>query len=201
MKAPLKQFLKNIESIDTIDGIHSYFEQQVPAMDISEILRAEYVLLVSAFDYYVHDLVRDGMLEIFEGKNKTNSEFDRFHISLKSVNLLLSTSDKVVRVQLLDNEIRKITSKHSYQAPSSVERALSLISVKSIWKAISKDLKIDKEDIVKELGLIVHRRNKIAHEADINPITNGKTLIDKKTVKDVREFLVKLVRAIDKKVK
>ena len=200
MNDPLRQFLKNIESIDTIDGIHSYFEQQVPAIDISEILRAEYVLLVSAFDYYIHDLVREGMLEIFDGKNKSNPDYDKFHISLKSVNLLLSNKDMLTRRQLLDNEIRKINSKHSYQAPGNVERALSLISFKSVWKNISIDLKMDKEDIVKELGLIVHRRNKIAHEADINPLTNDKTSIDKKTINDVRDFLVKLVRAINKKV-
>ncbi len=200
MNAPLKQFLKNIESIEIIDGIHSYFEQQVPAIDISEILRAEYVLLVSAFDYYVHDLVREGMLEIFDGKSKPNTEYDKFHISLKSVNLLLSTTDNIVRRRLLDNEIRKINSRHSYQAPSNVERALALISIKSIWQNVAKDLKMDKEDIVKELGLIVHRRNKMAHEADINPVTNDKTPIDKKTINDVRDFIVKLVKAIDQKV-
>ncbi|HOV10276.1 MAG TPA: HEPN domain-containing protein [Bacteroidales bacterium] len=200
INAPLNQFLRNVESIDTIDSIHTYFEVQVPAIDISEILRAEFVLLVSAFDYYIHDIVREGMLSIFDGKNKTNKDFDQFAISLKAVNILLSASDDQIRRQLLDNEIRKVNSKHSYQAPSNVERALSIISFKSVWKKISIDMKMNEDDIVKELGLIVHRRNKIAHEADMNPVTNEKSPIDKQTIRDVRVFLINIVRAIDKKI-
>jgi len=200
MNTPFSQYLRNVESIDTIDGIHTYFEERVPAIDISEILRAEYVLLVSAFDYYIHDIVREGMLKIFDGKYRSNKDFDRFTISLKIVNILLSTNDNQLRRQLLDNEIRKINSKHSYQSPSNVERALSIISFKSVWKRISRDMKMSQEDIVKELGLIVHRRNKIAHEADIDPVTNEKTPIDKQTIKDVRDFLMNLVSILDKKI-
>lgn len=37
MTNSLKQFHKNIESINTIDGIYTYFESQVKAVNISEI--------------------------------------------------------------------------------------------------------------------------------------------------------------------
>lgn len=200
MSKSLQGFHKNIESINIIDGIYGYFEKQVPAIDLSEILRAEYVLLVSAFDYYIHDVVREGMLKIFEGTRSGNECYDKFSITLKALNLIISTNDQNIRKQLLDNEIRKINSKHSYQAPTNVERALALIEVKSIWRSVSLILRMPKDDIVKELGLIVNRRNKIAHEADIDPITNDKTQIDRNTVDDVKLFIVKLVNAIDKKL-
>lgn len=200
MSNSLNQFQKNIESINIIDGIYIYFESQVKAVDLSEIIRAQYVLLVSAFDYYIHDLVRDGMLKVFDGLKSPNSEYNKFSISLKTLSLLLSIDDTNIRRQLLDNEIRNVTSKHSYQAPSNIERALTLIAIKSIWSSVAKELKMNKEDIVKKLGLIVNRRNKIAHEADIDPITNEKTPIDRNTLIDVKTFISQIAIAIDKKV-
>jgi hypothetical protein len=199
MSNSLKQFHKNIDSINTIDGIYIYFESQVKAIDLSEILRAQYVLLVSAFDCYIHDIVREGMLNIFDGKENVNHKYENFLISVKTLNLMLSTGDKDIRRQLLDAEIRKVTTKHSYQAPLNVENALSLIAFKSVWKSLSAELKMLKDDIPKELSLIVNRRNKIAHEADIDPVTNDKTAIDRQTIIDVKTFITKLVTAIDKK--
>lgn len=200
MTNSLKQFHKNLESVNIIDGIYIYFESQVKAVDLSEIIRAQYVLLVSAFDYYIHDLVRDEMLKVFDGIKSPNSEYEKFSISLKTVNLLLSNDDASIRRQLLDIEIRNITSKHSYQAPTNVERALALIAIKSIWGTVAKELRMKKEDVVKELGLIVNRRNKIAHEADIDPVTNEKTPIDRNTLIYIKNFITKIVIAIDKNV-
>jgi len=200
MTNSLKQFHKNIDSINIIDGIYIYFDKQVKAVDLSEIIRAQYVLLVSAFDYYIHDLVRDGMLKVFDGAKAPNNNYNKFSVSLKTLNLLLSNDDPNIRRQLLDNEIRNVISKCSYQAPSNVERALILIDIKSIWSFVAKELHLDKEDIVKELGLIVNRRNKIAHEADIDPISNEKTPIDRDTLIYVKTFITKIVEAIDKKI-
>jgi len=200
MSKSLDQFKKNLNSIEIVDGIYLYFESNVKAMDVSEILRAQYVMLVSAFDYYIHDIVREGMLEIFDGKKKSNRNYEQFLISLKALQLILATKDKNLRNQIIDNEIRKITCKQSFQGPSNVERALSLISIKSIWQSLSHKLKIPKDDLIKKLGLIVNRRNKIAHEADIDPITLSKTPIDRTTLIDVKLFIISVVDAIDTKL-
>ncbi len=200
MTNSLKQFHKNLESINTIDGIYTYFESQVKAIDLTEIIRAQFVLLVSAFDYYIHDLVRDGMLKVFDEEKEPNENYNKFSISLKTLNLLLSTDDNNIRRQILDNEIRTVTSKCSYQAPSNVERALALIDIKTIWSFVGKELNMTKDDVTKELGLIVNRRNKIAHEADIDPVTNEKTALDRQTLLYVKDFMTNIVTAIDKKV-
>lgn len=197
MTNSIKQFYKNIDSINIIDGIYLYFENQVKAIDISEILRAQYVLLISAFDYYIHDVVREGMVKIFSGVNPENDNYNNFTISLNVVRLILATDDTNVRRQLLDNEIRKINSKQSYQAPTSVEKALRLIAIKSIWSKVGAELSLSAEDVTKKLGLIVNRRNKIAHEADIDTITNNKTTIDRQTLIEVKDFITKVVAAID----
>jgi hypothetical protein len=193
-------FLKNLESVNVIDNIYGYFSLKVGVMDLSEILRSQYVLLVSAFDYYIHDIVKEGMLEIFEGVKSTNKNYDQFSISLEKVRLLLSATCDADKRAILDTEIRRITFKDSYQAPRSVESALNLIDIKSVWSVIRPDLGISSDDIKTRLGLIVHRRNKIAHEADMDPITGRKSDIDRDTIIEVRDFLHSIVSAVDRRV-
>lgn len=193
-------FKRNIDSINTIDNLYVYFNSQVKALDLSEILRAQYVLIVSSFDYYIHDIVKEGMLKIFEGQVQSNSNYEQFSISLNALQSILLTTDQNQRKQILDNEIRKITSKDTYQAPANVEKALGLIDLTSIWSTISPEIGKSAKDIKAELGLIVHRRNKIAHEADINPLTNSKFTIERSTLIEVKEFIIKIVEAIDNKI-
>ena len=58
---------------------------------------------------------------------------------------------------------------------------------------------MDKDDIPRELGLIVNRRSKIAYEADIDSIINDKTPIDQAII-EVKTFIVKLATPDDKKL-
>lgn len=55
------------------------------------------------------------------------------------------------------------------------------------------------EDVKTNLGLIILRRNKIAHEADIeNFVSMKKSEIERKDVEGVISFLDNVVLAIDK---
>lgn len=55
------------------------------------------------------------------------------------------------------------------------------------------------EDVKTNLGLIILRRNKIAHEADIeNLVSMKKSEIERTDVEEVLSFLDNVVLAIDK---
>ncbi|MFY4754496.1 hypothetical protein ACOTV2_12130, partial [Aliarcobacter butzleri] len=45
------------------------------AVDLSGILRAQYVMLVSALDYYLHELIRSFMIEIYKGNKSSTKGF------------------------------------------------------------------------------------------------------------------------------
>lgn len=201
MSNPLNIFDKNIESINSLASIYLYFENnKVEALDFTEILRAEFVLLVSAFDHYVHELVKEGMLAIFEGIKSPNKNFDNFTITLKTLNLILSTDEQHEKKAILDGEIKKITAKDSYQSPSSIEKALGLIDFTNVWNTISPEMGIPPKDIKDRLALIVNRRNKIAHEADFDYTFGSKNPIDRELVDDVRNFIINLVKAIQSQI-
>jgi hypothetical protein len=91
MQSALDQFHISIQRVRDLIVIHNSVKTQAAAvLDLSDILRAALVLAVSALDYYVHEVVRLGMLEIHRGQrpepnpssNTVQSAFSRFQVSL-----------------------------------------------------------------------------------------------------------------------
>lgn len=68
MQSAIDQFNISITRVREIIAIHHFLDSQsTKVLDISDILRAALVLAVSALDYYVHEVVRIGMIEIHLG--------------------------------------------------------------------------------------------------------------------------------------
>ena len=118
---------------------------------------------------------------------------------MSTVKELLATSDVSLRERIYNTSVKKILSKDSYQSPKSVEFALSMVNMKKIWSKIGKKMEMSTEDVKTNLGLIILRRNKIAHEADIeNLVSMKKTEIERTDVEEVITFLNNVVLAIDR---
>jgi hypothetical protein len=93
MQSPLDQLRISIQRVRDLISLHNSIKAQATAaLDVSDILRSALVLGVSALDYYVHDVVTLGILEIHRGTrpepavtaNATQSAFSRFKVSLGS---------------------------------------------------------------------------------------------------------------------
>lgn len=118
---------------------------------------------------------------------------------MSTVKELLATSDAMLRESIYNVSVKKILSKDSYQSPKSVEFALSMVNMKNIWSKVGKLIGMSTEDVKTNLGLIILRRNKIAHEADIeNLVSMKKSEIERTDVEEVIVFLNNVVLAIDK---
>lgn len=62
MQEAIDLFHANLERIRSLDSIVAAMSSQTTD-DLTDILRAELVMSVSALDYYLHEVVRFGMLE------------------------------------------------------------------------------------------------------------------------------------------
>ena len=198
MREPINSFKESVESIKNLHALHKHLCSLLPAMDLSEILRAEIVLTVSAFDCFIHDIVRKGVMDIFNANRDKNSKYDNLCIPISTVKQMLQADNDLDRNELLEISVKKILSKESYQSPSSIENALQLISIKKIWSSIKDEMHMSSEDITKKLGIIISRRNKIAHESDIkNHIDTTKNEIEREDVDDIIDFISTLVECIN----
>lgn len=189
------KFKSNIASASILERIFEYLSQNTMPFEPDELLRAEFVMLVSAFDCYVHDYVRERMVGAFDNPLVMSDKTREYKVSLGAMMDIMNESNPILKMQLLGNEIKKIESSNSYQSSTSVEHALGLIGFKKIWTSLyGKTVANAKK---KQLDLIVRRRNQIAHEADIDYVTNQKNPICLADVTDAKKFLYDMVGLID----
>lgn len=246
MQSALDQFRISIGRVRDLIAIHNSVKAQATsALDVSDILKASLVLVVSALDYYIHEVVTLGMIEIHCGQrpepsppsNTSKSAFSRFEISLSAArqerimaidiaswleneiqqsygstfiqeshtisSLIAIISTTILNkfnnnVSWLENEIRETLSYKSFQQPDKIADAIRLISDKKLWDEVAVKMGRPTKDIKQQLSLIVDRRNKIAHEADIDPTFNigNRWNIDELLVNDAVDFIEQVVENI-----
>lgn len=176
------------------------------------LLKAQLVNVVSAFDMLVHNVVKHGVIEIFTKTRKQTPKFQIFSFQAKTVMKLMevmtpgfmpSTPDEIPEV-ILERDLSKRLSYMSFQHPDKVVDALSLIwSEQHKLQTLAVDIGLagitdnDKvANLKQKLETIIQRRNQIAHEGDIDPTTMLPRTIDINDVKDATDFVESLGHSI-----
>ena len=189
-------FHTNMLRVRTLGGLYGALSNLITgAVDPSDILRAQIVLVVSALDHYVHQISFLGIQQVLDGLRPSTRSFLSLKVSMESV--MGSWASPGTSDRLLD-EIRERHSYLSFQKPESIAEAVRLFSDVSFWSEVGKKLSQPEVDVKNRLTLIVDRRNKIAHEADMDPSYPGaRWPISESDVEATLEFVEDLCEAID----
>ncbi len=101
-------------------------------------------------------------------------------------------------ISWLEDEIRENLSFKSFQQPDKIADAIRLISDHKLWDEVAAKIGKPTKAIKQQLSSIVDRRNKIAHEADIDPTFNigNRWNIDELLVNDAVDFIEQVVESI-----
>ena len=175
------------------------------ALQPDELLRAEWASRVSALDLYVHELVAQNLLLIFEGSRPSCPGFEKFQISSHTMMRIQAATTVTDQNTAFDLEVRTKLSRVTYQYPDDIADGMRLISPCKLWNEVALKLgattatvSADTESIKKRLSLIVDRRNKIVHEGDLQPMVPRMPWpISRADVSDVAKFINEIVSAID----
>lgn len=197
MQKALDDFEASMARVRALHALHGSFTHLVTeAVDLSDILRAEVVLAVSALDYFIHELTRLGMRECWAGNRAHTDALQRFQLPLSVIRgLTASPGDD----QALDSQIRLRHGFLSFQHPDRVADAIRLFSDVRLWEEVGKEMSSSAQTVKSSLVLIVDRRNKIAHEADIDPSYPGQRWpIDVPMVEEIFTTIEAICRAIYK---
>lgn len=163
----LEQFRENIRRVQALGGLYDVLNQQTtPALDLTDLLRSQIVMAVSALDHYVHEITRVGMLEVYSDKRPQTPAFLRFQVTMESTLRGIAAGEN--NDGWLDEEIRKKHGYLAFQHPDRIADAIRLFSSCTLWISVASELNLEVEDVKTELQLIVNRRNQIAHEADLD---------------------------------
>lgn len=195
MQSALDEFEKTLARVRHFHGLHAAFTATLTdAVDLSDILRAEIVMAVSALDRYVHDLTRLGMIECHTGRRPKTDAFNKFSVPMSAARAVANGATASIA---LEAEIRSKHSYLSFQHPDKIADAVRLFSSVPLWEQVGARLGLSGKDTKAMLGVIVDRRNKIAHEADTDPTFPGQLwIIDRPMVEAMVNDIERIVRAI-----
>ena len=191
------QFKENLKRCRELGGLAVAMQSlTTAAIDVSDLWRAQIVLVVSALDHFIHDLVRLGMIESAKGRRPQTDSYLRFDITLAATQSALSGSPHEVWI---GETVRAKHSWQSFQDPDKLADAIRLMSSVKLWEDVGAELGLPPKDVKTRLKLIVDRRNKIAHEADLDPTNPGfRWSIHGPMVSDTVDFIEQLGDAIYK---
>lgn len=177
-------------TIKQIDGLTTNL------LDLSDLYRSQIVLVVSALDHFIHSFVLEEMLEIYSGRRSTTNSFNDYPIPISSVQTGRPSMSTIA------SHIRQKHSWLTFQDPIKIADALRLISDKKVWEEVAPHFRISAGDLKTKLKLIVDRRNKIAHEADMDPSFPGrKWPISEQIVTETVDFISELASEIYRKIR
>lgn len=166
MKRAIEALRTSMSRVRHLGGLHdALLSLTTRAVDTSDLLRAQVVLGVSALDYYVHEITVLGMVAVFEGKCPPTPAFLKYRVSMDS----MFTGGASGSSSWFESDVRERHSYMSFQQPDKIADAIRLFSEVKLWQEVSAQLATSEQDVKTRLKLIVDRRNKIAHEADIDP--------------------------------
>lgn len=197
MHSALQQFRINLLRARELGTLAAAVTQiTTTAIDVSDMWRAQIVLGVSALDYLIHELARIGMIEISKGARPKTDAFSKFSLPLKAVERALNGQS---HESWLGDTVREKLSWLSFQHPDKIADAIRLISSKKLWEEVGNELNLTAKDVKLRVEMIVDRRNKIAHEADMDPANPGfRWPINQQMASDALDEIERVAEAVFK---
>lgn len=192
-----QQLNENLIRVRELGGLAAAVQSlTTSAVDVSDLWRAQIVLVVSALDFFIHELTRIGMIESAKGVRPKTDAYLRFEIPLSATDSAVAGLAHEVWV---GETVRAKHSWQSFQDPDKLAEAIRCISPAKLWEEVGNELGQPAKDVKTRLKLVVDRRNKIAHEADQDPTNPGfRWPIDSATAKDTIDFIERVAVAIYK---
>jgi hypothetical protein len=166
-----------------------------PPYDYSDLLRWQWAQVISALDKLVHDLVRSGMLDIYQGRRAVTPKFNGFVVTLELVNEIRCNPSQ--ELQIIDRHIILTNGYKAFQDPDKIADALSYIWNENYkWDKIAAEINDTPHNVKTFLKNIVIRRNQIVHEGDYDGYSMQRQTIAETDVLDVVNFVTNLGKAI-----
>lgn len=186
-------FHRNIQQANELGILYDYLSDLVKIPEqFDDLLRSQIVNAVSAFDKLMHDLIRIGMVKIFEQQRPATNKYLGETIAIQHLPTLVSGTVPPPAVRF-EEIVREKLSVLSFQDPKKIADGLSFIwNEDQKWQKIALGLGMPDSDAKLKQKLIATRRNAIVHEADLDPVTNQKQVITRAEATDIANFLLAL---------
>lgn len=186
----LKQFNNSIEVVRQKDEIIQFLSAH--GQSTLEIRQSQIILLMSALDLYIHDIVKYCIIQKFNGNQTKTKQYKELLIPMQSVELAIQNPESS---DLLDEVITSINQYKSFTSYGKIKNQLEAVGLKS-KKFNELVLKTESDfgvsDLIEKLRSL---RNRLAHQ-DQQSITSLESELTEEKINQYIDFIYQLVQDI-----
>lgn len=199
----LDQIMQHFE--ETIDAIKAQFSlanELIEANKIFEaenIWRAQIIFLASAFDFYMHELTKYGLCEIYDENWERTEKYDNFQVSMKVIEVAMKSGEDIDWFLDYINGYYQTITMVSYESVKDQFHLLGIdvgaVANRAFYERGETEKTKDK--LKRRLNELFGRRNIIAHQTDREHADARMKNITKEIVENFIVDIEKIVNAID----
>lgn len=193
---------------ESIQAIYTQFEvadELIAYGKIKEgenIWRAQIIFLTSAFDFYMHELTKYGLCEIYDENWERTEKYSNLQVGMKTIEIALKSGEDIDWFLEYINDYYKAITMVSYE---SVKDQLNLLGIdlkKVADRAFYNRGEREKTRVKlrRRLNELFSRRNIIAHQSDRAHADAQVRNITKEIVQDFMDDIQRIVNSINEEV-
>ena len=186
----LKQFNNSIEVVRQKDEIIQFLSAH--GQSTLEIRQSQIILLLSALDLYIHDIVKYCIIQQFNGNQTKTKQYKELLIPMQSVELAIKNPESS---DWLDEVITNINQYKSFTSYGQIKNQLEAVGLKSkkfkeLLLKTESDFGVSK--LIDKLRLL---RNRLAHQ-DQESINSLESELTEEKINQYIDFIYQLVQDI-----
>ncbi len=195
----LQHFVDAIKNINAQFSVADELIESGKVIEGENIWRAQIIFLASAFDFYMHELTKYGLCEIYNENWGRTDKYENLQVNMKVIEVALKSGEDIDWfLEYINNYYRAITMV-SYE---SVKDQLNLLGIDLAYIADGAfyqrgGTENTKDKFKRRLNELFNRRNIIAHQSDRAHTDAQVNIITKKIVQDFICDVEKIVESID----
>lgn len=190
---------------DAIKNINAQFDVADELIESGKIIegeniwRAQIIFLASAFDFYMHELTKYGLCEIYNENWCRTDKYENLQVNMKVIEVALKSGEDIDWFLEYINNYYRVITMVSYE---SVKNQLNLLGIDLASVADGAfyqrgGTENTKDKFKKSLNELFSRRNNIAHQSDRAHTDAQVNIITKEIVQNFICDIEKIVKSID----
>lgn len=195
----MQHFAETIQTINAQFDVADELLESGKVIEGENIWRAQIIFLASAFDFYVHELTKYGLCEIYNENWERTDRYDNLQVKMKVIEVALKSGEDIDWFLEYINGYYQTITMVSYE---SVKEQLNLLGINLALVADGAfyqrgGTENTKDKLKRRLNELFGRRNIIAHQSDRAHTDAQVNNITKQIVQNFIRDIQKIVNSID----
>lgn len=195
----LQHFTETMQAINAQFDVANELLESGKAVEAENIWRAQIIFLASALDFYMHELTKYGLCEIYNENWERTDKYDNLQVNMKVIEMALKSGEDIDWFLEYINGYYRAVTMVSYE---SVRDQLNLLGINLPLVADGAfyqrgGTENTKDKLKRRLNELSGRRNIIAHQSDRAHTDAQVNVITKEIVQNFIFDIEKIVSSID----